>query len=221
MKIKYFLFNLIFISSISYAINMPASVSHKSVETWLTFDACSGDFDFEIAKLLVKNEIKSSIFVTSIWMDKNPKAVEFLKSHPEVFRIENHGKLHHAAVFSPVPVYKVKTVLDERGLSEEVFFNQKKIEYNFGKTPHWFRGATALYDKSSLAWFKENHIDLAGYTIAVDLGATATESQIYENFKKAKKGDILIMHINKPFSQNYKGLLMSLTLIKKLNPSWS
>lgn len=221
MKLKYIIVSLFLTCSSGYTQNMPASTSHNSVQTWLTFDACGGLFDWKMANFLVDNQIRSSIFVTSVWMSKNPEAIVFLKQHPEVFKIENHGHYHHAAVLSSTPVYRVKTVMDEVGLSDEVFIAQKDIEKNFGETPHWFRGATALYDKDSFSWFKEHNINLAGYSIPVDFGATANANQIYQNFKKAKKGDILLMHINKPSSQNYKGLVMSLDLIKNLKPDWS
>lgn len=221
MKIKHIIFSLFLACSSGYAQNQPASTFHNSASTWLTFDACGGLFDWKIANFLVDNKIKPSIFVTSVWMHKNPAAIVFLKQHPDIFKIENHGHLHHAAVLSPTPVHHVKTVLDEAGLDNEVFTAQKEIEKIFGQSPHWFRGAPALYDTNSMNWFKLHDIHLAGYSLAVDFGATANAHQIYQNFKKAKKGDILLMYINKPSSQNYKGLVMSLELIKILKPDWN
>ena len=221
MRWKALFLSLFFTSTIVNAQYLSASVEHESQSTWLTFDACGGSFDWKIAHFLVDNQIKSSIFVTSVWMAKNSEAISFLNQHTEVFKIENHGHYHHAAVFSNQSVYHVQTVLNEVGLEDEVFTSKKDIEQNFNQSPRWFRGATALYDTNSMRWLKSHDIKIAGYSIPVDFGATANANQIYQNFKKAKKGDILLMHINKPSSQNYQGLVMSLELIKNLKPDWS
>jgi len=213
--------SLLFLLPLASHAYLEAPKQNTKPAVWLTFDACGGDFDWKMAKTLVDNRIKSSVFVTSLWIHKNPQAVTYLKNHPDVFKVENHGQSHHAAVLTDSSIFKVPSVKTLQGLEQEVFTAQSDIENIFGYSPRWFRGATALYDSQSLWWFKQKNMALAGYTISVDLGATASEKQMMENFKKAKNGDILLMHINKPQSLNSQALEKSVEQIKKLNIDWS
>jgi peptidoglycan/xylan/chitin deacetylase (PgdA/CDA1 family) len=44
----------------------------------LTLDACPGDFDERIATALVESGISATIFVTDLWLIRNPVGLAFL-----------------------------------------------------------------------------------------------------------------------------------------------
>lgn len=185
-------------------------------KVWLTFDACGGKFDWETAQFLVDNNLKSSIFVTSIWIKNNYEAVAFIIKNKDIFTVENHGNSHKGAFISREKVFGVPGVTKDELLSE-FQLAQDLIEKTFKQTPVWYRGATALYDKESLDILRSKEILIAGYTIAGDMGGKATSNQIHSAISKARAGDIILMHINKPKSNVSKGLKKSLEYLKKLN----
>ncbi|TSE09905.1 polysaccharide deacetylase family protein, partial [Mesorhizobium intechi] len=74
----------------------------------LTLDACDGQTDTRILSALVENKIPATIFVTGVWLKRNDAAVEIMRSHPDLFELENHGGRHIPAVDTPQKIYGIK-----------------------------------------------------------------------------------------------------------------
>src|SRR5580704_3612857 len=60
----------------------------------LTLDACPGSFDARIARVLVEQRAKATIFLTERWMRLNQDGLAFFLDNRELFAFENHGARH-------------------------------------------------------------------------------------------------------------------------------
>lgn len=211
-----FIFYLILFFSFSTCFAKTPYINIKTREPnqiTLTFDACGGTTDMRILYLLKDYGIPATIFVTKQWLEKNPDAILFLKNNSNLFKIENHGALHHAAIMEKIGPYHLTSVQNNEGLSQEVNLADQEIFKDFGYHPHWYRTAGALYDKESISWLENNHWEIGGYSIAGDEGATASVSKIVSNLNNATPGDVLLFHINKPHSNTYEGLKKGLPIL--------
>ncbi len=167
-------------------------------EVALTLDACGGKADSRILAGLVENHIPATIFVTAKWLARNPAAVAILKSHPELFEIENHGARHLAAIDEPMHVYGIKAAGSAASVATEVEDGSKAIIAATGHAPHWFRGATAKYTPSSVALIGTLHERVAGYSLAADAGALLGEKATARRIANARDGDVILAHVNQP-----------------------
>lgn len=180
----------------------------------LTFDACDGKTDMRILNLIKEKQIPITLFVTAKWIDKNPEAIDFIKNNRQLFKIENHGFSHLEAVLSNEGAYHLKTVKNEEGLKHEVLDNREKIEKTFGVKSTYYRTAGALYDQSALKWLERENIKVGGYTVAADEGAKASKERIVKNLSKVRATDVVLMHINHPYSQVYEGFKEGLPIMQ-------
>ncbi|MFX8895566.1 polysaccharide deacetylase family protein, partial [Acinetobacter baumannii] len=55
----------------------------------LTLDACSGRYDDDLVEFLIRNHIVATIFATKKWINKNPLGVAIIKSHLDLFDVED------------------------------------------------------------------------------------------------------------------------------------
>lgn len=180
----------------------------------LTFDACGGKTDWNILHFLVDNHIPATLFVTEKWIDGNTEAVSYLKEHTDIFKIENHGKEHREAVYQSIGAYHLPATSNEEGMEKEINGGDEAIEKAFGVKPTWYRDAGALYDTQSISWLNQHHWQIGGYSIAGDEGATASTSRIIMLLSKAKPGDVILMHMNKPQGHTYEGMKVGIEALK-------
>lgn len=218
------------LSSLSFAKeNIKPSIDHlQTVDTYqndksiaLTFDACGGKTDWNILHFLVDNQIPATIFVTAKWIDKNQEGVDFLKSHPDIFKIENHGQDHKEAVYQKVGAYHLPTTENQEGLETEINGGEKAIEKAFGVKASWYRDAGALYDTQSINWLHQNNWQIGGYSIAGDEGATASKERIIMILSQAKPGDVILMHMNKPQGHTFEGMRVGVEALKNKSYQFS
>jgi peptidoglycan/xylan/chitin deacetylase (PgdA/CDA1 family) len=190
---------------------VPATESGTVV---LTLDACGGSFDWSLAHLLVANQVPATLFVTRRWVDANPAAVSFLREHRALFTIENHGARHEAPVLgSARGPFGVPAVATKTGLIAEVAGGAQAVREAFGTPPHWFRGATARYSPEALTWLAQAGWGAAGYSIALDDGATLPAKAVAHRALAARPGDVLLGHINKPAGDTAEGLAQALPVL--------
>lgn len=182
----------------------------------LTFDACGGDFDRKLAEGLVSLNTPATIFVTGKWLAHNPQAVAYLREHRDIFDIENHGAAHKAAVLgNERGPYGVPAVDTFSGLDAEVDGGEAALEAAFpGTHAHWFRGATALYSPAALSRLHARGWNVAGYSVALDDGATLPAAAVTNRALTARPGDVLIGHINHPVAGTRDGVLKALPELK-------
>jgi len=188
-----------------------ASQGSSAPRLALTLDACGGGFDEALYEFLVSERIPATLFVTARWIRRNPEAVVLLKAHAELFQIENHGAHHMPAFVGPQRrVYGIAGVADWTQLQAEVRGGAQAIVSAFGASPRWYRGATALYDPHALQIIERLGYRVAGYTLNADAGATLPGDAIVQRLRRARDGDVIIAHLNKPASGTAAGLAAGL-----------
>lgn len=185
-------------------------------EVALTLDACGGQADSRILRGLVDNRIPATIFVTAKWLSRNPEGVALLKAHPDLFEIENHGARHLAAIDAPIRVFGVKAAGSVASVTKEVEEGRKAIIAMTGRTPRWFRGATAKYTSSSAALITALHERIAGYSIAADGGALLGEKATARRIANARDGDVILAHVNQPKRPAGAGVVEGILALKAM-----
>lgn len=197
-----------------------AGVAYKfhtsKLQIALTFDACGGKvtkFDEKLFGVLSDQNVSATIFVSSSWVDSNLETFAKISSNGN-FEIGNHGTFHKPLSVDGKEIYGISGTKNQDEVVNEVFINQQKIENLTHKKPIFFRSGTATYDKEAVKIAKNLGVLIAGFSINGDSGATLGADEIFERLKYAKKGDIVIAHINKPKSQNAEGFLRAIKFLK-------
>jgi peptidoglycan/xylan/chitin deacetylase (PgdA/CDA1 family) len=182
----------------------------------LTLDACSGKYDDDLIEFLIRNRIPATIFATKKWLDHNPLGVSIIKAHLDLFDVEDHGENHIPAVIGAGrKVYGIPGEPDVIHLRREVTEGAKAISEAIGVAPHWYRGATAEYDRQSIEEIGKLGYKIAGFSVNADAGATLGRVAIEERLKRIKAGDVIIAHMNKPASDSAEGLSVALAHLLK------
>jgi peptidoglycan/xylan/chitin deacetylase (PgdA/CDA1 family) len=165
----------------------------------ITLDACGGAFDADLVDTLVRLRVPATIFVTKKWLDRNPVGTSTLLAHPELFELEDHGTAHVPAVIGVGRrVYGLAAEPDVAHLEAEVSGAAQAIRSLTGQAPHYFRGATAIYDQQSIQAIRSMGYIVAGFTVNADAGATLPQAAIVARLRSVRPGDIVIAHMNKP-----------------------
>lgn len=173
----------------------------------LTLDACGGQYDAELIRLLVANHIPATIFTTKKWLEQNPVGVAELLARPDLFEIEDHGAAHIPAVIGAGRrVYGILGEPDIAHLQLEVEGGAMSIAALTGHKPRYYRGATAEYDEAALTEIKRMGYQVAGFSVNADAGATLSRRAVAGRLNDIKNGDIIIAHMNKPAGFTAKGI---------------
>lgn len=183
----------------------------------LTLDACSGRYDDDLIQFLIRNRIPVTIFVTKKWLDRNAYGVSVIKAHLDLFDVEDHGENHVPAVIGAGrKVYGIPGEPDLIHLRREVVEGARAVEAHIGVAPHWYRGATAMYDPQATAEIIRLGYGIAGFSVNADSGATLGRVAIEKRLERVQGGDVIIAHMNKPESDSAEGLSVGLLqLIRK------
>jgi peptidoglycan/xylan/chitin deacetylase (PgdA/CDA1 family) len=183
----------------------------------LTLDACSGAYDDDLIKFLIRNRIPATLFLTKKWSDKNAYGLSVLKANQALFELEDHGENHVPAVIGKGrKVYGIPGEPDLLHLRKEVLEGARSIETLTGAHPHWYRSATAVYDYQAAQEIRNMGFQIAGFSVNADAGATLRKQQILERLRSVKEGDIIIAHMNKPKSDTAQAMSIGLIeLLKK------
>jgi peptidoglycan/xylan/chitin deacetylase (PgdA/CDA1 family) len=192
----------------------PIPVSTKRVA--LTLDACSGKFDSDLIDFLIRNRIHATLFATKKWLVSNPAGTAIIKTHLDLFEVENHGENHIPAVIGAnKKVYGIPGEPDLLHLRREVSEGANAITALVGVPPHWYRGATAEYDAQAVTEIEKMGYGIAGFSVNADSGATLRKSAIENRLTHVRDGDIIIAHMNKPASDSAEGLSVGLLALLK------
>ena len=182
----------------------------------LTLDACSGKFDEDLLAFLIRNRIPATLFATERWLQKNPHGVSVIKANLDLFDVEDHGENHIPAVIGAGrKVYGIPGEPDIIHLRREVSEGARAITEMIGVPPHWYRGATAVYDPAAITEIERLGYKVAGFSVNADAGATLGRVAIAERLKHVKSGDVIIAHMNKPASDSAEGLSVGLIQLLK------
>ncbi len=180
----------------------------------LTLDACSGLADRRILDALIEHKIPATIFVTARWLKRNAPTIADFKAHPELFEIENHGARHVPTIDVPMSIYGLKVAGSPQAVIDEVKGGEQAVIQAMESTPKWFRGAGAVYTKSSMAEIEGLHQRIAGYSIAGDGGASYSTKRTAETIAAAHDGDVILAHVNQPNKPAGAGVVEGLLLLK-------
>jgi len=177
----------------------------------LTLDACGGGYDAKLIGFLIEERVPATVFATRRWIERNAEGVTVLRSHPELFDIEDHGANHVPAVIGlGRRVYGIAGNPDIAHLESEVRDGAAAVESVTGHAPRWYRGATAEYDPQALRVIVAMGYKVAGFSINADAGATLKRETIAARLNAVRPGDIIIAHMNKPGSDTAEGLTSGL-----------
>ncbi len=193
----------------------------QNKEIALTFDACGGSvkssqYDSELINFLIKNKIQATLFLNARWIKSNPDIFKKLQEN-KLFELENHGTEHLPLSTNGKSIYGLAGTNSEKEVISEVEENNKLFEKFNQKRPLFFRSGTAFYDEVAVGIVRKNlNMEIAGFSIIADAGATLNYTEVAKRVSKAQSGDILIAHMNHPESGTSKGMKIGINnLIKK------
>jgi peptidoglycan/xylan/chitin deacetylase (PgdA/CDA1 family) len=173
----------------------------------LTLDACPGEFDERIATALVESGIPATIFVTNLWLVRNPAGLAFLLAHRDLFGIENHGELHIPPILGHRRIYGISIAGDLVTVRREVTLGAASISIATGTAPRWYRAATGHYSPSAIPAIQRLGCGIAGYSLNADAGASLPARSVADRIEKATNGEVIVAHINQPHRPSGPGVI--------------
>jgi peptidoglycan/xylan/chitin deacetylase (PgdA/CDA1 family) len=181
----------------------------------LTFDCCPGAFDARIATVLVAERIPATIFVTWLWMRRNPEGLALLLAHPDLFAIENHGELHLPPVLGNRTIFGIRVAGDLPTIRREIEGGARAIQAATGATPRWYRAATGFYTPSVIPEIEAMGFAIAGYAFSADLGASLPAARVASRMANARSGDVIVAHLNQPLRSSGLGVVEGLHALQR------
>lgn len=187
-------------------------------EIALTFDACGGSarssqYDAELIDFLNENHIPATLFINSRWIQSNPEIFAHLAANP-LFEIANHGTAHHPLSVNGKSIYNIPGTASPEEVAHEINGNGDLIEKLTGKRPRFFRSGTAYYDEQAVAIAHKNGVEIAGFSVLGDAGATFSAPKVAQQLESAHNGDIVIFHMNHPEGGTREGVIEGITKLK-------
>ena len=180
-------------------------------EIALTFDACGGSakssqYDAGLIDYLTVHRIPATLFINSRWIKSNPEIFSKLASNP-LFEIANHGTAHRPLSVNGRSVYGIAGTASPEEVAGEINGNGDLIEKLTGKRPRFFRSGTAYYDDEAVRIARQNGVEIAGFNVLGDAGATFPADKVASQIAGAKSGDIILLHMNHPESGTREGVI--------------
>lgn len=179
----------------------------------LTLDACGGPggagCDQQLLTTLRKLNVPATLFLNERWIQANPALTAELARDP-LFELANHGFLHRPLSVTGKSAYGIAGTSDVGQVYDEVMGNQAVLQDIIGHVPGFFRPGTAYYDDVAAAITRRLGVVPVNFTINGDGGATFAPATVAAEVGKARNGDIVIAHFNKPGSGTAAGLAQAL-----------
>jgi len=189
-------------------------------EIALTFDACGGSpfskgYDKELIDFLIVNNIPATLFLNGGWIEVNLDIFKQLQNNP-LFEIANHGMKHKPLSVNGKSIYGRNGTQSKQEVIEEVEGNNKLLQTLNQKRPLFFRSGTAYYDEIAVDIVRKDlQMEIAGFSINSDAGATYNKNTIITELTSAKSGDIVIAHMNHPEGFTAEGYMEGLKILKE------
>ncbi|WP_294923327.1 polysaccharide deacetylase family protein [Sulfuricurvum sp.] len=188
-------------------------------ELALTFDACGGSFrssqyDEQLIQFLIDNRIPATLFINARWIKSNPEIFATLAANP-LFEIANHGTAHRPLSVNGKSIYNIPGTASAEEVKKEINANGELIEKLTGKRPLFFRSGTAYYDEKAVKIARQNGVEIGGFSVLGDAGATFSAEKVTSQITNAKSGDIILLHMNHPESGTYKGVKEAVVKLKE------
>jgi peptidoglycan/xylan/chitin deacetylase (PgdA/CDA1 family) len=186
----------------------------------LTFDCCPGAFDMRIASVLIAQRIPATIFITWLWMRRNPEGLKLLLAHPDLFTLQNHGELHIPPVLGDRTIFGIRGAGDMATVRKEVANGSHAIQAASGIAPRWYRAATGFYTPSVIPRIEAMGFAIGAYTYSADEGASLPASRVAARMAAAKNGDVIVAHINQPLRPSGAGVVEGLRMLQRQGTSF-
>ncbi len=180
----------------------------------LTLDACPGAFDMRLARALVEQSVPASLFLTALWIARNPDGLAFVLAHRDLFSLQNHGARHLPPVLGAGATFGLANAGTMDAIRAEVASGAATVEAACGQAPTWFRGATALYSPDALAPIRAMGFGIAGFSLNADMGASLPAASVAARITKAQDRDVIIGHINQPLRPSGAGIAAGIAALK-------
>ena len=192
-----------------------ANIPSDHLVVALTFDACPGAFDQRIADALVADGIPATIFVTKLWLKRNPAGLAFLLARPDLFALENHGELHIPPVLGRGAIFGIPVAGNLATIAHEVTAGASAIAAATGTTPYWYRAATGYYTPSVISYIEQLGFGIGGYSLNADAGASLPAHRVAQRIAAAANGDIVVAHINQPTRASGDGVVAGIKELQR------
>lgn len=188
-------------------------------ELALTFDACGGSkrssqYDAGLIDFLTQNNIPATLFINARWIDSNPEIFVRLAANP-LFEIANHGTAHKPLSVNGKSIYNISGTASKEEVLQEIGENSEKIYGLTGKHPAFFRSGTAYYDEVAVNIARSSGVEIGGFSVLADAGATFSAPKVAQQIKSAHSGDIIIAHMNHPESGTREGVIEAITALRQ------
>ena len=184
----------------------------------LTLDACGSAkgmaFDSKLIEFLEREQVPATLFINARWVGPNRATFDRLAANP-LFEIANHGLHHKPASVSGKSVYGIDGTRTVAELVDEIELNNQKLAELTGKGPRFYRSGTAYYDDVAVKVAGELGVQVAGFSVLGDRGATYSREEVKRALLKAGPGDVVIIHMNHPESGTAAGVMEAVPELKK------
>lgn len=194
----------------TFGLEVPGVVlRHPGKGVALTFDLCGGPqgekFDHDLWTLLQDLAIASTFFLNSRWLEANPTLARELGADP-LIEIANHGHEHRPLTVDGRAAYGIGGTRDAGAAYDEVAAPVAALTDAGGAAPLWFRAGTAHCDDVGVRIAEALGQVVVNFSINGDAGATFSAQQVATEVNRARDGDIVIAHGNRPGSGTAGGL---------------
>lgn len=199
----------------TWGFDAPGVTSHipRGNNTFsITFDACGSDsptgdgfgYDIDIINILREHNTKATLFLNQRWIRHNPGITEELIDDP-LFEIANHGTRHVPLSVTGRSAYKNPGTANVAEAYDEIMGNAETL-HNLGVTTTLFRPGTAHVDDVAVAVSRALGHHVVGFSLNGDAGTTFKARTIASEIGRAKDGDLIICHFNRPKNDTAEGL---------------
>jgi peptidoglycan/xylan/chitin deacetylase (PgdA/CDA1 family) len=186
----------------------------------LTLDACPGAFDERIATALVESRIPATIFVTELWLCRNPAGLTFLLAHSDLFGIENHGELDIPPVLGHRTIFGIPVAGDLAAVQREVVEGATSANTATGGASRWYRAATGYYSPSAMLAIRDLGFGIAGYSLNADVGASLPARNVAARIVNATNGEVIVAHISQPDRPSGQGVVAGIRELQRRGASF-
>ncbi|HEX5711609.1 MAG TPA: polysaccharide deacetylase family protein, partial [Sulfuricurvum sp.] len=132
-----------------------------------------------------------------------------------LFEIANHGTAHKPLSIEGKSIYSIHGTASAKEVIAEIQGNNQKIEKLTGKRPEFFRSGTAYYDEHAVKLAHSLGMEIGGFSILGDAGATFSAPKVTQQLLNAQNGDIVLLHMNHPEGGTREGIIEGINALLK------
>ncbi|HEY8701377.1 MAG TPA: polysaccharide deacetylase family protein [Arthrobacter sp.] len=179
----------------------------------VTVDFCGGSggngCDQALLTVLRDRHVPATLFLNSRWIAANPAIASQLAADP-LFVLGNHGTSHRPLSTTGKSAYGIPGTQNAGEVFDEVMTNDAVLTKLTGARPRFFRSGTAYLDDVAVDIVGVLGLTPTGFSINADGGATYPAATVTREAAKARDGDIIICHGNRPGSGTAEGMARAL-----------